>query len=353
MAATLDKEFFGKTSKGEDIYKFTFTNGNNVSISILNFGCVVYEINLPDKDGNVTDVNLGFDNVTDYEVNNNYFGALCGRVANRIGGAEMTIDGVQYKLSRNDPLGGHICHGGSVGFSRRVWDYEIKDEKLTLSYKDADGSEGFPGDVTTHVTFSLDSENTLTMDYVASTNKPTVVDMGSHFMVNLGGHDKGPIRDHVITIASDKYLDIGKDFLPSGKTISVEDDKIMDFRSPRDLCGETLEKMSGECAFHHAFRFDKRGERKLMARVDHPPSKRFMEVYSTNTTVFAYSNHFMDVIVGDKPCKGGVVYQKYGAIEFMPMGYPNSIKMPDFPQSVLRPGEEYHEVACYKFGVAE
>merc|ERR1711894_276977 len=136
---------------------------------------------------------------------------------------------------------------------------------------------------------------------------------------------------------------MGKDFLPTGKFVNVDEDKIMDFRSPRQVDGDTLEKMSGDCAFPHAFVFDKRGEKKLMARVDHPASKRYMEVYSTNTMVFAYSNHFMDLIMKDTPCKEGVVYQKYAAIEFMPMGYPNSIDMPEFPQSVVRPGEEYHE----------
>ncbi|XP_052769480.1 galactose mutarotase-like [Mya arenaria] len=349
----LKQELFGKTSTGEDVYKFTFTNENKVTISVLNFGCVIYEIKLPDRDGNVVDVNLGFDNVKDYEKNNNYFGALCGRVANRIGNGEMTIDGQTFKLSRNDPLGGHIVHGGFVGFSRRVWDYKIEGDTLTLTYVDADGSEGFPGEVTTHVTFTLGEDNTLTMDYSATTTKTTVVDMGSHFMVNLAGHDKGAIKDHKVTVYSDKFLDIGDDFLPTGKLISVDEDPVMDFRSGRDLAGEVLETLSGGCAFHHAFVFDRRGERKRMARVDHPGSGRYLEVASTNSTVFAYSNHFMPQIVGDAPCKAGARYPRYAAIEFMPMGYPNSVKMPEFPQSVLKPDQQYRETAWYTFGLQE
>ncbi|WAR18211.1 GALM-like protein, partial [Mya arenaria] len=180
----------------------------------------------------------------------------------------------------------------------RVWDYKIEGDTLTLTYVDADGSEGFPGEVTTHVTFTLGEDNTLTMDYSATTTKTTVVDMGSHFMVNLAGH-----------------------------LISVDEDPVMDFRSGRDLAGEVLETLSGGCAFHHAFVFDRRGERKRMARVDHPGSGRYLEVASTNSTVFAYSNHFMPQIVGDAPCKAGARYPRYAAIEFMPMGYPNSVKM--------------------------
>lgn len=352
MATDVKQELFGKTSSDEDIYKFTLSNNNNVSISILNFGCVIYEINLPDRDGKVVDVNLGFDNVKDYEGNNNYFGALCGRVANRIGNAKFTLDGTTYEVSKNDPLGGHFVHGGFVGFSRRVWDYKTEGGALTLSYTDPDGSEGLPGEVVTHVTYTLDDDNTLTMDYKANTNKPTIIDMGSHFMVNLNGHGAGPIRDHVITVDSDRYLEMGSNFLPTGKIISVDEDKVMDFRKARGLEGDTLEKLSGDTAFHHAFLYDRRGEKKFMARVDHPTSGRFMEVYSTNSTVFAYSNHYMDIIVGDKPCKDGVVYHKYAAIEFMPMGYPNSINEMSFPKSIVRPGEEYHEVAWYKFGVA-
>lgn len=354
MADEVQKEFFGKTSKDEDVYKFTLSNKNNVSVSILNLGCIVYEINLPDKDGNVVDVNLGFDNVKDYEGNNNYFGALCGRVANRISGAKFTLDGKTYEVSKNDPFGGHFVHGGFVGFSRRVWDYEVKTNALILSYTDPDGSEGLPGEVVTHVTYTLDNDNTLTMDYRATTTKPTIIDMGSHFMVNLAGHDKGPIRDHVIQIGSDKYLEMmSEDHLPTGKIVSVEEDKIMDFRQPRSVEGDTLEKLTGGRAFCHAFVFDRRGEKKIMARVEHPASKRWMEVASTNSTVFAYSNHFMDVIVKDKPCKNGTKYEKYAAIEFMPMGYPNSINQENFPQSVVRPDEEYHETAWYKFGVTE
>ncbi|KAL4237992.1 hypothetical protein ACF0H5_002703 [Mactra antiquata] len=347
MTNQINKELFGKTSKGEDVYKFTLTNKTKASVGILNFGCVLYEINLPDKDGNIVDVNLGFDNVKDYEGNNNYFGALCGRVANRIGNAKFTLDGNTYELSKNDPFGGHM----------RVWDYEIEENRLILSYTDPDGSEGLPGDVVTKVTYTFDDDGTLTMDYKSTTNKPTVVDMGSHFMVNLAGHGKGAIRDHVITINADKYLEMGDDFLPTGKFVNVDDDKVMDFRKPKTLEGDVLENLTGKTAFHHAYVFNEdksnNSEKIFMARVDHPESKRFMEVYSTNKTVFAYSNHYMDVIMKDIPCKDGIVYQKYAAIEFMPMGYPNSINQENFPQSVLRPGEEYHQTAWYKFGVGE
>ncbi|XP_053402352.1 galactose mutarotase-like [Mercenaria mercenaria] len=355
MSDRVQKEFFGKTSTGEDIYKFTLSNKSKVSVSILNFGSIVYEINLPDKDDNVVDVNLGFDNVKDYEGNRNYFGALCGRVANRISGAKFTLDGTTYEVSKNIPIGGgHWVHGGFVGFSRRVWGYEVKDDTLILSYTDPDGSEGMPGEVATNVTYTLDDDNVLTMDYKATTTKPTIIDMGSQFMVNLAGHGNGAIKDHVIQIDSDRYLEMMEnDVLPTGNTISVIEDTAMDFRKPRSIEGDTLETLTGGRALCHDFQFDKRGEKKFMARVEHPESKRYMEVYSTNSTVMAYSNHFMKVLVGDKSCKDGVVYERYAALALMPMGYPNSVNHENFPQSVVRPGEEYHETAWYKFGTTE
>ncbi|XP_060558312.1 galactose mutarotase-like [Ruditapes philippinarum] len=258
------KEKFGTTKDGKDVYKFTLKAGK-ISVNILNFGCVVKDILVPDRNGNVVDVCLGYDNFDGYETNPAFMGAICGRVANRIDGATFELDGSKYDVSKNDPLGNNMCHGGFTGLTRRYFDWTINGTKLCLQYVDTDGSEGFPGDVTITVTYELTEESGLMIDYKATTNKPTPVDISNHFMVNLSGHDGGYIGDHVVKMNASQYLEFNEKFIPTG-TITNVSGTMYDLQKPTVL-NDVLDKMPGKDGLHLAYILPgAKGEKKMVAK---------------------------------------------------------------------------------------
>ncbi|XP_052768579.1 galactose mutarotase-like [Mya arenaria] len=345
----ITKEHFGKTSDGKDVYVFILRAGG-VTVRVLNFGCVVKEILVPDKDGNITDICLGHDTFEGYEDNPAFLGAICGRVANRIDGATFELDGKRYDVSKNDPLGNNLCHGGFVGFTRRCFDWKIDGFKLILTYTDVDGAEGFPGDVDVTVTYELTSDAEFMMDYQATTNKATPIDMANHFMVNLAGHDHGYVGDHIVTSNSSEILEFNERFIPTGKILSVEG-SLFDFRKPV-LLGDVLERMPGKDGLHHSHLVQGHdGQKRLVARAEHKNTGRYLEVWSTEPQFVAYSCFYLDFLLKGTPCKAGHVYQKSGGILFMPHKYPNAVNVASFPSVVVRPGETYHASSSYKFGV--
>lgn len=344
----ITKEKFGITSDGEEVYKFTLTAGE-ITVRVLNFGCVVKDILVPDRVGKVTDICLGYDTFDGYETNPAFLGAICDRVANRIDGATFELDSVQYSVSKNDPLGNNMCHGGFVGLTRRYFDYLVEGAKLILTYVDKDGSEGFPGDLNVKVTYELTEEDGLMMDYEATTNKPTPVDLSNHFMVNLAGHANGFIGEHMVCMNTTQILEFNEKFIPTGKVKSVVD-SALDFRRPQKV-SDILQKIPNEDGLHHAHVLPgKRGERKLVARAEDPESGRYLEVSSTEPVFISYSCYYMDFLLKGSRCKDGAVYQKTGGILFMPQGYPNAVNIPTFPSCVLRPGDKYHTTTWYMFG---
>lgn len=345
----ISKQKIGSTTDGKDVFMFTLKS-DEITVNILNFGCVVKDILVPDKTGKVVDVCLGYDSFEGYEENPAFMGAICGRVANRINGATFELDGVKYELSKNDPLGNNMCHGGFKGLTRRWFDWTIDGTKLQLRYTDADGAEGFPGDLSVTVTYELTAESGLMIDYQATTNKPSPVDLSNHFMVNLAGHANGYIGDHVVTMNTTEKLDFNDRFIPTGQ-VTKTSGTVLDFEKST-LLGDVLDKLPGGDGLHGAHVLPgKKGEKKWVAKAVHPASGRCLEVFTTEPVFVSYSCYYLDFLLKGSKCKDGVVYQKSGGILFMPQGYPDAVNISSFPSCILRPGETYHTTSWYKFGV--
>ncbi|XP_005089148.1 galactose mutarotase [Aplysia californica] len=343
MSTKITSEPFGQTEDGQEVTRFTLTNSKGASVKILDYGGRVADINVPDKNGKMGDVSLGFDNIKDYEAHPLFFGGLCGRVANRIAGAEFTLDGKTHKLFVNN--GPNTNHGGKAGFDQRMWKGEIKGDKLVVSYLSVDGEEHFPGDLSVEVTYSLCEDNSLKLEYKATTTKPTILNLTNHTYFNLAGHGAGHLDDHVITMYSDSYLPLDETGVPLGEVKKVDGTEY-DLRSPVRM-GDRLHNVPGGKGFDINFCLDNNGEMKLAARVEHPPSGRYLECRTTEPGLQLYSAFYIYPMTG----KEGAAYGKYGGLCLEAQHYPDSIHKPDFPTTVLRPGETYTQTTIYKFGI--
>ncbi|BFZ07012.1 hypothetical protein BsWGS_10051 [Bradybaena similaris] len=335
---------FGVTSDGHKITRYTFTNVNGIVIKIIDFGGAITEILVPDREGKLDDVNLGFDTLAEYEVNRPHFGALIGRVANRIAGAQFTLDGQTYSLYANN--GPNCLHGGKVGFDRKIWESTVKDDKLILTYVSADGEENFPGELTLTVVYSLDDNDALTLDYTATTTKKTPVNFTNHAYFNLAGHAAGTINDHVITIPAKSFLPLDQYSIPTGEIKAVEGTE-HDLRTPVRL-GDRLSQVPGGIGFDNNFCLDNNGQFVLAARVEHPATGRYMEVSTTEPGMQFYTAYYLTDVTG----KGGVAHNRFGAFCLEAQHYPDSVHQASFPNSNLSPGEIYTQKTVYKFGAS-
>uniref|UniRef100_A0A0B7ADB9 Aldose 1-epimerase n=2 Tax=Arion vulgaris TaxID=1028688 RepID=A0A0B7ADB9_9EUPU len=334
---------FGVTSEGQKVTRYTLSNSHGLVVKIIDFGGVITEINVPDKNGKLNDINLGFDTFQEYEVNRPHFGALIGRVANRIAGAQFILDGQTYDLFVNN--GPNCLHGGKVGFDRRQWQSSVKDNKLVLKYVSLDGEENFPGELNVTVVYTLDDNNALTIDYSATTTKTTPINLTNHSYFNLAGHDAGHINDHVITIPAESYLPLDQYSIPTGEIKAVSGNEY-DLRTPVSL-GDRLNKVPGGIGFDNNFCLNNNGQLKLAARVEHPPSGRYMEISTTVPGIQFYTAYYLTNVTG----KGGVAYERFGAFCLEAQHYPDSVHQPSFPNSYLHPGETYTQKTVHKFGV--
>ncbi|KAK3094171.1 hypothetical protein FSP39_024969 [Pinctada imbricata] len=327
---------------GQEIYKYTLKNKNNIEVSIINYGGIITNILVPDRQGKQADINLGFDDMNGYSVNGPYLGALIGRYANRVAGGQFSIDGQTYNLPINN--GPNALHGGIKGFDKRVWQSSIEGgDILVLRYVSADGEEGYPGEVTVKVTYQLTDDNELKIEYTATTTKKTIINLTNHAYFNLGGHDSGTVFDHFVTLYADHYTPIDADSIPLGRIDPVSGTRF-DLRNRQNL-GQEIPQVPGDVGFDHNFCFGKTGWRKYMARVDHPPSGRFLEMYSTEPGVQFYTAHYLN-----ETGKGGAKYGQYGAFCLEAQHYPDSPNKPNFPTTLLAPGEVYLQSTMYKFG---
>lgn len=339
---SIKKEHFGHTKDGKKIDKYTLT-GTKVTVCVINYGCAITNIFLPDKNGVTDDIVLGYDNVAGYEENLTWIGVACGRTAGRITNAQFTIDGQTTKLPANYD-GVHSIHGGQVGFSRRVWDAQIVDNKLVLKYISPDGEEGFPGELTTEIVYSLSKDDVLTIDYTATTTKACPLNFTNHSYFNLGGQKGEEIFDHVAQISADKYVPVGgESLLPTGELPPV-DGRPVDIRKPTRL-GDIEEHIKkGSLDINYCV--GETGKMKKISRIDHPPSGRFIETESTEPGLQFYLASFLRDVIG----KGGKEYKPYTAFCLEAQHYPDSTTYPNFPNTVLRPGETYRQTTSYKFG---
>jgi aldose 1-epimerase len=349
MKASVEKKDFGKTADGTAVDIYTLTNSNGMKAKITTYGGIITEVHVPDRNGKLADVVLGFDDLKSYLAGHPHFGAITGRVANRIAKGKFTLDGKEYSLFVNN--GPNSLHGGKVAFDKKVWKAESFEGKdgvgVKMTYVSPDGEEGFPGTLTTTVTYTLTDKNELRIDYHATTDKPTIVNLTNHSYFNLAGAGSGDILGTELTIEAEQYTPADDTLIPTGELTSVKDTPL-DFTTPHTI-GERagqIKKSIGGYDHNYVLRSGG-GKLALAARAYEPKSGRVMETYTTEPGVQLYTANFM----GDTKGKGGAVYKKQGGFCLETQHFPDAINQPKFPSVVLRPGKTYETTTVYKFGV--
>lgn len=347
----IEKSFYGITQEGIPVDQYTLVNANGVMVKIITYGGTVTELWVPDKSGFLKDVVLGFDNLAGFEgPSNPFFGCLVGRYANRIAQGRFVIDGVTYQLAFTDGGGRpNALHGGVKGFHKAVWKaVPMKTPEgpaLRLNYLSHDGEEGYPGNLNVTVTYILTNDNALKIDYVATTDKATVLNLTNHAYFNLEGEGSGDILNHDLMIAADNYTPVDNNLIPTGEIAPVAGTPL-DFREPHKI-GERIQAFAEPPfkGYDHNFVLNNQsGELALAAKVKAPGSGIVMEVYTTQPGIQLYTGNWLDLIG-----KGGKYYGQFGGFCLETQHYPDSPNHPNFPSTVLKPGEIYKQTTIYKF----
>ena len=348
----INKELFGELD-GKQVDIYTLTNSNHIEVKITNYGGTVTSIKLPDKKGKFDDVALGFNDLEDYIKNSSYLGCIVGRYGNRIGNAEFSLDGKKYSLAKNNGL--NNLHGGLRGFDKVLWEAEpvIGEDyqSLKLTFLSRDGEEGFPGNLKVEVIYTLTDDDSLRIDYTATTDKATVVNLTNHTYWNLAGEGSGDVLKHQLMINADFFTPIDQGSIPTGELRPVVNTP-MDFRKPR-VIGEGVDsdyeqiKLCRGYDHNYIINPDEDRELKLAATVFEPESGRYMEVYTTEPGIQFYSANFLFGITG----KSGREYGPRGAFCLETQHFPDSPNKPEFPSVVLRPGEIYKTTTIHRFSV--
>jgi aldose 1-epimerase len=351
MKAGVQKSDFGKTEDGKAVEMYTLTNGKGMTAKVITYGALLTELEVPDKDGKPGDVVLGFDDLKGYLGGHPYFGATVGRVANRIAKGKFTLDGKEYKLEVNN--GPNALHGGKKGFDKVVWKAELAEAKnvagVKFTYVSPDGEEGYPGKLTASVVYILTEDNKLQLDYIATTDKATPVNLTNHSYFNLAGPASGDILGHELTIDAEKYTPVDDTLIPTGKLDPVKGTPL-DFTSPHKI-GERIGELKGEPGgYDHNFVLRGGDKLSLAAKVTEPKSGRVMEVFTTEPGIQFYSGNFLD---GTNKGKGGVVYKKHQGFCLEAQHFPDSVNHPDFPSMILQPGKTYTQTTVYKFSTGK
>jgi aldose 1-epimerase len=341
---------FGKTSAGEPVELYTLTNSKGMQADITTYGGILVSLKVPDRGGKAGDVVLGFDTLDGYQSSPPppYFGALIGRYGNRIGGARFTLNGTEYKLAQNN--GQNHLHGGLRGFDKVVWKARTPDARsLELTYLSKDGEEGYPGNLTAVVTYTLTENNELKLDYRATTDKDTVLNLTNHSYFNLAGQGEGDVLGHQITINADRFTPVDSGLIPTGELRSVEGTPF-DFRQARAI-GERIDADDEQIKFGKGydqnFVLNRSGSGlELAARVMEPKSGRVMEVLTTEPGVQFYTGNNLD---GSIRGKGGKVYGRRYGLCLETQHFPDSPNKPNFPSVALKPNAQYQTTTVYRF----
>jgi len=319
------------------LFTYTLNNSLGFEVSITNYGGAITSLKTPDRDGNFGDIVLAYETLDDYVRNPRYFGALIGRHANRIARGRFSLNGIEYQLPCNNGLN-HL-HGGFKGFDKRVWDVSQDGNVLQLSYFSKDGEEGYPGNLTASVDYTL-IDNALQIDYRATTDHDTIVNLTNHSYFNLRGH--GTILDHELTLHADSFTPVDEELIPTGEIRPVIGTP-MDFRNGKAI-GSQLAFIGG---YDHNFVLnDWDGALRLAARLYEETTGRVLEILTTEPGIQFYSGNFLD---GSLVGRNGVAYQKYTGLCLEPQHFPDAPNHPNFPSTVLRPGEEHKQTTVYRF----
>jgi aldose 1-epimerase len=343
----LTQQPFGTTADGTAVDLYTLDNGRGLKVRIMTYGGILTAVETPDRGGKPANVTLYLETLKDYMAGHPMFGAVVGRYANRIGGAKFTLDGVQVALAAN--AGKNCIHGGKRGFDKAVWKAEPVAGGgfvgLKLSHTSPDGDEGFPGALTATVTYTVTSANELKMEYTARTDKPTVVSLTNHAYWNLAGPAASDVLGHRLTINAGEYLAADESLIPTGEVKSVEGTPL-DFRKPETI-GARVGQLPATGGYDHGYVLAKARPNELTfaARVVEPASGRVMEVWTTYPGVQLYTANKLKLKAGDK------TYGPYAGLCLETQYYPDSPNKPQFPSTVLRPGEVYHHLTVHKFSV--
>lgn len=344
------KHSWGSTPDGKTVWLFMLKNKNNLIVTLTDYGARIVEVEAPDRQGKHANITLGFDTVAGYVNHGAFFGCTTGRYANRIAKGKFTLDGHTYTLATTN--GANHLHGGKVGFDRAVWNSKVlkeeKDLALKFTHRSPDGEEGYPGNLDVAVSYTLNEQNELKIEYTATTDKPTVLNLTNHAYWNLGGVGSGKVLDHRVTIAADKFLPTDKGSIPTGELAAVKG-TVMDFTAPHAV-GERIAELKkdpeGTRGYDHCYVLrGQEGKLTLAAKVVDPKSGRVMEILTTEPGVQFYTANFLD---GDAK-NGG--HQQHDALCLETQHYPDSPNQPSFPSTVLRPGQKFHSVTVHRFSV--
>jgi aldose 1-epimerase len=347
----LDKKNFETEINGKKSDLYTLRNTSGMEVCITNFGGRIVSIMIPDKDGKMKDVVLGFDSIQDYINIPSDFGAAIGRYANRIGNGTFELDGVKYDLPKNNF--GHTLHGGPKGFQYVLFDATQPDDKiLELTYLAKDGEEGFPGNLNCKVTYILSEDNSIQIKYEAETDKPTVVNMTNHSYFNLDGDPNVKNSDWLLTINGDKYTPVDSTFMTTGEILTVEGTD-MDFRKPTTIGSRinnySFAQLKNGNGYDHNWVLNTNGDiSQIAATLESPKTGIVLDVYTTEPGIQFYAGNFLD---GTVKGKKGIVYQQRAAVCLETQKYPDTPNKKDWPSATLRPGEKYSSETIFKFSV--
>ena len=343
----IDKQAYGKMPDGAVVDQYTLATGAGLTVKLITYGAMITAVETPDRHGTLSNITLHRDTLEDYLAGHPLFGCVVGRYANRIAGARFTIDGVEYRLAANS--GSNHIHGGRTGFHKYVWKAEpVQNEDLVgvkLSHTSPDGDEGYPGELAVTVTYSVNGHQELKMDYTATTTKPTHVNLTNHAYWNLAGAGSGDVLGHEVVLNADKYLPPDQNLIPVGPPQGVQGTPL-DFTSLRTI-GQRIDQTSR--GYDHCYVVKKQpGDRLQWAvRVHDPTSGREMEVFTTQPGVQLYTANGLKM----KDKSGKLRYGNHAGLCLETQHYPDSPNRPDFPSTLLRPGETYRETTVYKFSV--
>jgi len=346
------KEIFGTMPDGREVELYTLVNANGVRARIMNYGAILVSLEVPDKNGNLEDVTLGYYNFEDYLKNNSpYFGAIVGRYGNRVGDAQFTLDGVTYNLAANN--GKNHLHGGKRGFDKVLWKAKLvrKDNGVgvKLSYLSPDGEENYPGNLRCLVGYLLTNKDALNIYYTATTDKATPVNLTHHSYFNLAGQGQGDIMDHILMIDADEFTPVDEALIPTGEMRSV-DGTPMDFTEPTAIgarIDQNYQQLQYAGGYDHNWVLNKGANvTMLAARLYEPDSGRVMEVHTTEPGIQFYSGNFLD---GTITGKSGKVYKHRYGLCLETQHFPDSPNKDNFPSTILRPRKRYNQVTVFKF----